>query len=87
MTFEQCQTALTSIRREQGTRCPLVRVDCGDGVFRGRLAKADSDPEHRLATASPFGVLVLEALGLSRTPETIIQIANIPDHGLTSLEA
>src|SRR3954451_6838883 len=87
MTFEQCQQALVSIRRKQGTRYPLVRVDYGGTVFRGRLARADSDPEFRSAANSPFGVLVLEQLGLSRGPETILQIANIPNDGLHPLEA
>ena len=38
---------LVSIRRKQGTRCPLVRVDYAGTVVRGRLARADSDPEYR----------------------------------------
>ena len=85
MTFEQCQTVLVSIRRKQGTRCPLVRVDYAGTVVRGRLARADSDPEFRRGD-SPFGVLVLESLGLSRGPETILQIASIPADGLRSLD-
>jgi hypothetical protein len=87
MTFEQCQKALVAIRRVQGTRYPLIRVDTGGSVFRGRLARADSDPEHQRDKASPFGILVLEHLGLTRGPETIIQIANIPQDGLKPLEA
>lgn len=86
MTFEQCHATLTAIRRKQGTRCPLVRVDYGGTVFRGRLARTDSDPETCHDRESPFGVLVLENLGLGRTPETILQIANIPEGGLHPLE-
>ncbi len=85
MTFEQCQTVLVSIRRRQGTRCPLVRVDYAGTTVRGRLARADSDPENRRGD-SPFGVLVLESLGLVRGPETILQIANIPADGLHSID-
>ncbi len=86
MTFEECQQALVTIRRKQGTRYPLVRVDYGGTVFRGRLARADSDPEYQHDAGSPYGVLVLEQLGLSRGPETILQIANIPASGLHPLE-
>jgi len=85
MTFEQCQTVLVSIRRQQGTRCPLVRVEYAGTVVRGRLARADSDPENR-RPGTPFGVLVLESLGLTRGPETILQIANIPADGLHSID-
>jgi hypothetical protein len=86
MTFEQCQKALVAIRRKQGTRYPLVRVDYGGAVFRGRLARADSDPEFRNDANSPYGILVIEQLGLARGPETILQIANIPQDGLHPLE-
>jgi hypothetical protein len=86
MTFEQCRSALVAIRRKQGTRCPLIRVDYAGTVVRGRLARADTDPEHREAGASPYGVLVVENLGLSRMPEAILQIASIPTDGITSLE-
>jgi hypothetical protein len=86
MTFEQCQKALIHIRRAQGTRYPLVRVDYGGTVFQGRLARADSDPEYRHDANSPFGILVLEQLGLSRGPETILQIADIPQDGLHTIE-
>jgi hypothetical protein len=86
MTFEECQHALVAIRRQQGTRYPLVRVDYGGTVFRGRLARADSDPEFRNKSGSPYGVLVLEQLGLGRGPQTILQIASIPEHGLQPLD-
>ena len=86
MTFEQCHSVLVSIRRQQGTRCPLVKVEYAGSIVQGRVARSDSDPEHRLEGISPFGVLVLEALGLHRTPETILQIASIPEHGLRSID-
>ncbi len=88
MTFEQCQSVLVSIRRKQGTRCPLVRVDCAGNVFRGRVARSDSDPDARTPhdRISPFGVIVLENPGLARSPETILQIAEIPADGVQSIE-
>ena len=86
MTFEQCHSALLAIRRHQGTPCPLVRVDFGGTVYRGRVQRSDSDPESRRETSSPFGVLVLEEPGLLRAPETILQIASIPDDGLHSID-
>lgn len=86
MTIDECHSTVQTIRRRQGTRRPLVRIDCGGIVYRGRLAKADSDPEHRKATASPFGLLVLEGLGLGRGPETILQIGNIPAGGIAEIE-
>jgi hypothetical protein len=86
MTFEQCHSVLVAIRRKQGTRCPLVKVEYAGSVFRGRLSRSDSDPENRRDSASPFGVLVLESLGLQRGPETILQIASIPENGLHSID-
>src|SRR4051794_14688409 len=84
MTFQSCQSALVAIRREQGTRCPLLRVDFGGWVFKGRLKRADSDPEYRRENHSPYGLIVLEDLGLVRGPETLLQIADIPDDGIKS---
>lgn len=86
MTFEQCHSVLVSLRRKQGTSCPLVRVDYAGTVFRGRVARSDSDPENRRGSSSPFGLLVLEAPGLERGPETILQIASIPANGLHSID-
>ena len=86
MTFETCHSQLVTIRRKQGTRCPLIRVDVGGAVYQGRLTRADSDPEYRKQSTTPYGVLVLEGLGLSRTPETILQIANIPEDGIHGLD-
>jgi hypothetical protein len=87
MTFDECQNALVTIRRRQGTRCPLVRVDCSGTSFKGRLTRADSDPEYRRERASPYGVLVLETPGLGRGPETILQIADIARGGICELDA
>jgi hypothetical protein len=86
MTVDECHAALVAIRRRQGTRCPLIRVDCGGAAYRGRLVRADSDPEHRATSSSPFGILVLGALGLTRGPETVLQIASIPEGGIRELE-
>ena len=86
MTFEQCQAVLVSIRRKQGTRCPLVKVEYAGSVVQGRVARSDSDPENRRDGMSPYGLLVLEAPGLQRSPETILQIASIPEHGMHSVD-
>ena len=86
MTFEKCQSVLGTLRRRQGTRTPLVRVDYGGTVFTGRVARSDSDATARRPDASPYGVLVLETPGLVRGPETILQIANIPDGGIHPIE-
>lgn len=87
MTFDECHSTLAGIRQRQGTRCPAVRVDYAGEVIRGRVARADSDPEHRSKSDSPYGVIVLENLGLSRFPEKILQIASIPAGGLKELNA
>ena len=80
MTIDECHQALLSIRRKQGTRCPILRVDYAGASYHGRLRRTDSDPEHRPQAHIPYGVLVLESAGLARGPETIIQIASIaPD--------
>jgi hypothetical protein len=86
MTVDQCHSHLLAIRRRQGTRYPLVRVDCAGAVYRGRLARCDSDPEHRRRADSPYGILILEGLGLGRGPETVVQIATIPEGGIADLE-
>jgi hypothetical protein len=82
MTFDQCSEQLTAIRRSQGTDRPLIRVDFGGTAYRGRLARSDSDQTYR---PSPYGVLVLESLGLARAPETILQIASIPAGGIRDI--
>ena len=85
MTFDQCHKNLTAIRHKQGTTSPLIRVDYGGTAYHGRLARADSDPERRRSSNSPYGVLVLETLGLSHGPETILQIGSIPDDGIAEI--
>ncbi len=86
MTFEQCQSVLASIGRKQGTNRPLVRVDSAGSQYRGRVARSDSDPQFRQDHDSPFGVIVLEDPGLGRTPDAFVQIADIPDNGLNSID-
>ena len=87
MTFEQCHSNLLTIRRNQGTRCPAVRVAYNGVTYSGRVKHADSDPDARRSSASPYGVIVLENLGLCRGPETILQIASIPEDGIRDLRA
>lgn len=87
MTFDECQRALVPIRRRQGTRFPTIRIDYGGAVYHGRLARADSDPEHRQAARTPYGVLVLEAPGLARGPQTVLQIANLESHAIRDAES
>jgi hypothetical protein len=87
MTFEQCHANLLAIRRRQGTRCPVVKVAYNGTIYQGRLTRTDSDPESRRSTESPFGVLILENPGLAREPETILQIASIPEGGIDDLSA
>ncbi len=82
MTFEKCHERLAAIRREQGTSRPIIRVDFGGNAYRGRLARADSDPDRRVTARPPFGLLVLENLGLAPEPQTILQIASIPEDGI-----
>jgi hypothetical protein len=82
MTFEQCQAALSEIRRRQGTDHPLVQVTCSGSIVRGRLARTDTDRPPRPNRRSPFGLLVVEQPGLVPGPATFVQIANIPDDGL-----
>ena len=86
MTFEQCHVRITTIRIQQATRHPLIRVECGGVVYFGRLVRADCDLTGPRNSASPYGILVLESLGLDRAPETILQIANIPDGAIQTLE-
>ena len=86
MTFEQCHTHLLAIRRNQGTSRPAVRVAYNGVIYSGRVKHADSDPQTRRSSSSPFGVLVLENLGLARGPETILQIASIPEGGILDFQ-
>ena len=82
MTLDQLHTHLLAIRRSQGTRCPAGRVASNGVTYSGRVKRADSDLEARRSSESPFGLLVLENLGLGRGPETILQIASIPEGGI-----
>ena len=83
MTFEQCKTTLSEIRHRQGTIHPLVQVNCSGSVVRGRLTRTDTDRPHSSNPQSPFGLLVLEQPGLLPGPLTFVQIASIPDDGLS----
>jgi len=86
MTYEQCQAILAEIRRRQGTERPMVQVTCGASVLCGRVSYSASGLAGRRNPNSPYGVLVLEQMGLSRGPASFVQIANIPDDGLLSLD-
>lgn len=85
MTFDECHDQLTAIRRKQGTPSPLIRVDYNGAAYRGRLARTDSDPEIRQGRTSPFGVIVLEEVGLAAGPQTLLQIASIPGNGIRDI--
>jgi hypothetical protein len=84
MTFAQCQMVLDEIRRRQGTDRPLVQVVAGATVVRGRVALGISG---RGNPNSPYAVLVLEQPGLTRIPASFVQIASIPDDGLSGIES
>jgi hypothetical protein len=86
MTYEQCQSILDDIRRHQGTEGPMVQVTCGASVLRGRVNYSASGLAGRRNPNSPYGVLVLEEMGLARRPTSFVQIANIPEDGLSGLE-
>jgi hypothetical protein len=86
MTYEQCQAVLDEIRKRQGTERPMVQVTCGTAVLRGRVNYSASGLAGRRNPNSPYGVLVLEEMGLTRRPASFVQIANISDGGLCSLE-
>lgn len=82
MTLDQCQSALTAIRRRQGTRSPMIRVECQGSRYQGRLVRSDSDPENRHDPRSPFGTITLASPGLFSEREVVLQIANIADGGV-----
>jgi hypothetical protein len=82
MTQDECLRALTEVRRQQGTRCPVVRVDAGGSIFQGRLRRAGSDPEHRTQPDSA-GVLVIEA---APGTEAAVPIDRIPIGGIRGVE-
>ncbi len=83
MTYDQCQAVLEEIRRRQGTDRPLVRVVARGSVVRGRVVRGLTG---RRDPRSPYGVLVVEPPGLTPWPETLVQIAQIPDDGLSGIE-
>jgi hypothetical protein len=84
MTVDQCQAVLNEIRRRQGTDRPLIRVVAGSIVVRGRVARG---PWGRRNPQSPFGVLVVEQPGLASGPAAMVQIATIPEDGLSGIES
>jgi hypothetical protein len=83
MTFEQYKAVLDQIRRRQGTDRPLVQVVAGATIVRGRVALGASG---RGNSNSPYAVLVIEQPGLTRMPASFVQIASIPDDGLSGIE-
>ena len=83
MTYYQCQAVLDEIRRRQGTDRPLVRVIAGGSIVRGRVVRGLPG---RRNPKSPYGVLVVEPPGLTPGPSSFVQIANIPDDGLSGIE-
>ena len=83
MTYYQCQAVLDEIRRRQGTDRPLVRVIAGGSIVRGRVVRGLPG---RRNPKSPYGVLVVEPPGLTPGPASFVQIANIPDDGLSGIE-
>lgn len=86
MTFDQCEAALSALREQQNTANPMVRVHLGKGAYAGRVARADCDPDLHRRIQGPYGVLVLENLGLCRFPQTYLQIADIPSDGIEPME-
>jgi hypothetical protein len=83
MTYDQCQALLDEIRRRQGTDRPFIRVVAGSIVVRGRVARG---MRGRRNPHSPFGVLVVEQPGLTPGPASLVQIASIPEDGLSGIE-
>jgi hypothetical protein len=84
MTYDQCQAVLEEIRRRQGTDRPLVRVITGGRIVRGRVVRGL--PGHR-HPKSPYAVLVVEPPGLTLGPASFVQIAHIPEDGLSGIES
>jgi len=86
MTAEQFESVLQEIRRNQGTQTPMVQVTTAAATLRGRVAQPDVDhSQHRRHTTSPFGVVALEQPGLVPGPLALVQIADIPEGGLSEL--
>lgn len=83
MTYDQCQAVLDEIRRRQGTDRPLVRIITRNLTVRGRIALGLPGRHH---PTSPYGVLVVEQPGLTPGPASFVQIATIPEDGLSGIE-
>lgn len=83
MTYEQCQSILDEIRRRQGTDRPMIRVVAGSLVVRGRVSR---EPSRGRNPQSPFGLLIIEQPGLTPGPASYVQIASIPDDGLSEVD-
>lgn len=83
MTYDQCQAILDEIRRRQGTDRPLVRIITGKLTVRGRVALGLPG---RHNPTSPYGILIVEHPGLTPGPASLVQIANIPEDGLSAIE-
>jgi hypothetical protein len=77
MTVDDCQAVLTTLRRKQGTRCPIVRIDHPEGALWGRLVRCDSDPEHRAAVPAPHARLFVEEPGRDRREVLSVAIAEL----------
>ena len=86
MTYDRCQAILDEIRRRQGTDRPFVQVRAGTAVVRGRVARSTTAHGEHHNPSSPYGVLVLESLGLGRGSPSFVQIASIPDDGLSAID-
>ncbi len=77
MTRDECLRALTALRRQQGTRCPKIRVDAGGTIYRGHLRRSGADPEFR--ASDPVGLVVIAA---PEHGEAAIPIESIPSGGI-----
>jgi hypothetical protein len=86
MTYDRFEAILDGIRRSQGTKWPLVQVRAGGSVVRGRVARIGAEAAGPHNPDSPYGILVLEQPGLGRGPASRLQIASIPDDGLSGIE-
>src|SRR4051794_19107323 len=86
MTLDQCRGVLAGIRRRQGTRFPVVRVEADGMVHRGRIVHSDSDPDSDHDPGSPFGTITLSPLGLASSREVILQIASLSEDAMRDVQ-
>jgi hypothetical protein len=86
MTLDQCRGVLAGIRRRQGTRFPVVRVEADGTVLRGRIVHSDSDPDSDHDPSSPFGTITLAPLGLAASGEVILQIASLAKESMRDMQ-